>query len=201
MSTKRAAEYNTTLHSEPKRSKMKFMKWYCLMVKSGGEESFKKNFDETIRKARLSQKTLSEAKITFFKKRMKNAKKVEYEQALFPGYVFMSTENLDAALVAATKKCQNFYHFLNTNADIVHIQGKDMEYLSNLLKFGETQGISKAYFDQNQRIVITKGPLTGFEGKITKVNRKQGRATVKIDLCNNEIKFDLAFEEITAATK
>lgn len=197
MSIKRSVYYIITLHFGGKKSRMDFMEWYCLMVKSGGEESFKKSFDETIKKSRLSQKPLNEAKITFFKKRMKNAKKIEYVQALFPGYVFMSTESLDAPLAAATKKCRNFYHFLNTNADILRVQGKDMELLSNLLKFGETQGISQAYFDQNQRIVITKGPLAGFEGKITKINRKQGRATVKIDLCNNEIKFDLAFEEIS----
>lgn len=130
---------------------------------------------------------------------MKNSKGVEYEQALFPGYVFMSTDALDAPLVATAKKSRGFCRFLNTNTDILRLQGKDMEYLSNLLKFGETQGISQAYFDENQRIVVAKGPLAGFEGKITKVNRKRGRATVQIDLCSNIIKFDLAFEEIAAA--
>lgn len=175
------------------------MEYYCLMVKSGSEETFKKSFDEALQKSRFTDKPLNEAKVTFFKKRMKNSKKVEYEQALFPGYVFMSTEALDTALVNATKKCRAFYHFLNNNADIQRLRGQDMEYLRNLLRFGESQGISKAYFDQNQRIVIKSGPLTGFEGKIIKVNRKRGRATVKIDLCNNEIKFDLAFDEIQSA--
>ena len=177
------------------------MEHYCLMVKSGGEEAFKKDFEDNLKLEALAAAGAQEAdalqaKVVFFKKKMRNAKKIEYEQALFPGYVFLSAEAFDERLVSAAKKSRNFFHFLNSNADIQKMQGKDREILSNLLKFGETQGISKAFFDENQRIVIKSGPLLGFEGKIVKVNKKQGRATVQIDLCKNTLKFDLAFDEI-----
>lgn len=167
------------------------MEHYCVMVKSGGEKAFKKDFEENSLKSALPP-----AKITFFKKRMRNSKQIEYEQTLFPGYVFMSTEKLTPQIVESAKKSRNFYRFLDSNKEIKRLQGNDCEILSNLLKFGETQGISKAYFDKNQKIVIKSGPLLGFEGKIVKVNRKRGRATVQINLCSNQMKFDLAFEEI-----
>ena len=172
------------------------MEHYCLMIKSGGEESFKKDFEENLKKAAINS-----AKITFFKKKMRNSKKIEFEQPLFPGYCFLSVEKMDAKIAEAAKKSKNFYHFLDNNTDIKRLQGKDKEILSNLLKFGETQGISTVSFDENQKITVSKGPLMGFEGKIIKVNRKRGRATIKIDLCNNEMRFDLAFDELAATQR
>lgn len=168
-----------------------------MMVKSGGEEAFKKEFEEAIAKSRETQNPIEDAKITFFKKKMRNAKKIEYEEPLFKGYVFMSTEKLTVQQVNAAKKRKNFYHFLDSNANIQKLCPKDYEQIAALLQFGEIQGVSKAYFNEKQRIVVTSGPLAGFEGKITKVNRKRGRATVQIDLCSNIMKFDLAFDEIT----
>ena len=91
---------------------------------------------------------------------------------------------------------RSFYHFLPSNTDIHQLEGKDLEYLANLRKFGEVQGISKAYFNENMRIVITDGPLMGFAGNIIKVNRKRQRVTVKLDLCNSTLKFELAYDEI-----
>lgn len=166
------------------------------MVKSGGEEAFKKDFEKNLGKiAPLS------AKITFFKKKMRDSKKKEFEQALFPGYCFMSVESFCPQITEAAKKSRNFFHFLDSNKDIRSLQGNDREILSNLLKFGDVQGISKAYFTEDQKIVVAEGPLAGFEGKIVMVNRKRGRATVQITLCSSQMKFDLAFDEISACNK
>ena len=170
------------------------MEHYCLMVKSGGEEAFKKDFEKNLRK--VSEQTAQSVKTTFFKKKMRDSQKKEFEQSLFPGYVFLSTKEFNSQIVEAAKQSKNFYHFLNSNSNIQALRGNDRQILANLLKFGETQGISKVWFDQNQKILIASGPLAGFEGKIIKVNKKRGRATVQVDLFNNAIKFDLAFDEI-----
>ena len=175
-----------------------------MMVKSGGEGAFKKDFEKNLGKFAIlegdqaKKYALLSAKITFFKKKMLDSQKKAFEQTLFPGYCFLTVESFGIKVVEAAKKSKNFYYFLNNNKDIKRLQGNDREILSNLLKFGEIQGISKAYFDKDQKIVVASGPLAGFAGKIIKVNRRQGRATVQVDLCNNTIKFDLAFEEITA---
>ena len=195
------------LRQKSKKDRILGMEHYCLMVKSGGEDAFKRDFEKNLKKSALMEGGAQEespapsAKISFFKKKMRDSKKREFEEALFPGYVFLSAKSLDARVEEAAKRAKNFYHFLDSNSNIQKLQGSDHEILSNLLKFGETQGISQAYFDKDQRIVIANGPLVGFEGKITKVNRKRGRATVQVDLCSNTMKFDLAFEEMAAPDK
>ena len=166
------------------------MEYYCIMVKTGAEEAFKADFEKVLHESDAT------AELFFFKKKMRTSKKLEYEQALFPGYVFLAIRHLEPGLVKAAHMNRSFYHFLPSNTDIHQLEGKDLEYLANLRKFGEVQGISKAYFNENMRIVITDGPLMGFAGNIIKVNRKRQRVTVKLDLCNSTLKFDLAYDEI-----
>ena len=167
------------------------MEYYCIMVKTGVEKAFKADLEESLKEVDDS------AKVLFFKKKMRTSKKIEYEQALFPGYVFLAVQELNPAIVRETRLNRNFCHFLPSNSEIHPLEGKDLEYLANLKKFGEVQGFSKAYFNENMRIVITDGPLMGFTGNITKVNRERQRVTVKLDLCSSTVKFDLAYDEIS----
>ncbi len=64
--------------------------------------------------------------------------------------------------------------------------------------FMETEklGISKAKFDENQRIVIVDGPLKDFEGRIIRVNRRCKRVTVEIDMFGYSKKVDLCYEDV-----
>ena len=63
-------------------------------------------------------------------------------------------------------------------------------------KIGPVAGKSKVYFDENSRIVVTEGPLMGLEGKIVKVDKRKGRAKIKLDLYDDSFAIDLAFEVI-----
>lgn len=166
------------------------MQYYCLMVKTGGEEKFKKALEQHLQDAN------KDIDVIFFKKKLRTRKNVVYEQALFAGYVFLGAKELDLDSIALIKKTKYFFHFLNSNTDIRPLQGQDLEYVTNLLKFGKTQGLSKAYFNENMRIVVTDGPLMGFSGKIFKVNRRQQRVTVLLEMFHNAIKFDLGYELI-----
>ncbi len=166
------------------------MQYYCLMVKTGGEEKFKNALEKSL------QEEGKDIDVIFFKKKLRTRKNIEYEQALFSGYIFLGTKELDADSILLVKKTPNFYHFLNSNNDIRPLYGQDLEYVTKLLKFGKTQGLSKAYFNENMRIVVTEGPLSGFSGKIFKVNRRQQRVTVLLEMFKSCIKFDLGYELI-----
>lgn len=166
------------------------MEYYCIMIKTGSEDEFKSDFEKIL------QEFDENSEVMFFKKKMRTSKKIEYEQALFPGYVFIAVHQLDPGILEKARLNRNFYHFLPSNKDIHPLEGKDLEYLANFRKLGELQGFSKAYFNEDMRIVITEGPLLGFSGNIIKVNRKRQRVTVKLDLCNSTMNFDLAYDEV-----
>ena len=116
-------------------------------------------------------------------------------EALFPGYVFMETEKLERATIEALKKVNGFYHFLADNSAPQKLQGSDLTYYSTFRSNGEVMGISRARFDENQRIKIVEGPLLGFEGKIIRVNKRCQRVTVEIDILGGSKRVDLCYTD------
>ena len=107
------------------------MDCYCIMVKTGSEEKFKNAATE---KLALQG---DNSKLYFFKKKMRARKGPDFEEPLFPGYIFMETENLERSSVEALKKVSGFYHFLFDNAEPQKLQGNDLEYFSVFRKSGE----------------------------------------------------------------
>ena len=162
------------------------------MVVTGKEADFKRLAEEQL--ALLDEK----AKLYFFMRKMRTSHGKNYTEPLFPGYVFLGVEYFTPKIAESLKTVQYFIHFLNSNQDIVALSERDREYVEHFISFGELQGVSKATFDENDRIVVVEGPLKGFAGKIIRVNRRRCRATVRLDMFNNSITFDLMYDLISS---
>lgn len=159
------------------------------MVKTGAEEKFKSSATE-----KLAQSG-DGSKFYFFKKQMMARSGSSFEEPLFPGYIFMETQFLKRQTIETLKKISGFYHFLLDNANPQMLNGNDLAYYTNFRKNGETLGLSKASFDENQRIRIIEGPLKGLEGKIIRVNRRCKRVTVQIEMFGYSKKVDLCYSD------
>ncbi len=159
------------------------------MVKTGAEEKFKSSATE-----KLTQSG-DGSKFYFFKKQMTARSGANFEEPLFPGYIFLETENLTRETIETLKKVTGFYHFLFDNANPQKLNGNDLAYYSNFRQSGELLGISKASFDPNQRIQIIEGPLKGLQGQIIRVNRRCKRVTVEINMFGYSKKVDLCYSD------
>lgn len=125
-------------------------------------------------------------------------------QAIFPGYVFVELESDDAITNYhwTFRKTDGFYRFLKSNQNICPLEKADLEIVLHFIKkIGPIAGASKAYLDENSRIVVTEGPLMGLEGKVIKVDKRKGRAKIKLDLYNDSFSIDMAIEFIGAAPR
>jgi transcriptional antiterminator NusG len=119
--------------------------------------------------------------------------------AVFPGYIFAEVEDEENMLLHqwAFRRTDGFYRFLKSNQDILPMENRDLELVLHFIKkAGPVAGISRVYFNENSRIVVTDGPLMGLEGKIIKVDKRKGRAKIKLDLYDDSFSIDLAFEVI-----
>lgn len=170
------------------------MDYYCVMVKTGGEEEFKA---EALKKCCSYARDLQ---FWFFKRKMKlggkNKGKV-VDAPLFPGYVFIATKSIDTRLVELIKHVKNFYHFLSSNKNIIPLYGKDLQSLQTLINHGETSDFSLARFDENDRIVVVSGLLQGFTGNIIRVNKRKHRVTIKVDMCGSINTLDLCYDDVS----
>jgi transcription termination/antitermination protein NusG len=122
-------------------------------------------------------------------------------QPLFPGYLFVVAPDLDTDLHAALRQLPGFVRYLPNDSDVRPLSEKDARLISSLVLHGEIVRKSLVTFDENSRINIIEGPLKGLEGLIVKVDRRKGRAKVKLDLYDVTHLVDFGFTSISRNDK
>jgi transcriptional antiterminator NusG len=181
------------------------MKYYAIQVITGSEEKFIKLYNST-----HSDLPLPIYHLQRELKERHDGKTVQKTLSLFPGYLFIACDDAPKLGESATgggveqyhwalRRTDGFIRFLRSNQDIVSLEGRDLEIVLHfILKTGSVAGISKVFFNESERIVVSEGPLKGLEGKIIKVDKRKGRAKIKLDLYGDAYVVDLGFEIISA---
>ncbi|MBI9108315.1 MAG: antiterminator LoaP [Spirochaetales bacterium] len=176
------------------------MNYYAVQVRTGDENRFielarqnisRSGFPESISKSLLwPRRALTE------KKRGKSKTSLK---PLYPGYLFYLGEDLSPELHWAIRRTPGFFRFLKDNQHIEPLTGADREVLMHFLNFGEVAEKSKVYFNENNKIVVESGPMKGLEGLIVRVDRRKGRAKIRLSLNKNSLLVDLGFDVIKSA--
>jgi len=118
---------------------------------------------------------------------------------LFPGYLFLEEEMIPSSLYWLLKRIPGFIRFLKSNQDIEPLEGETLRMIQQLLHFGEIVQTSKVFFDENNRIKVTQGPLKGMEGLIIKVDKRKRRAKIQLKLYEDSFLVDFGFDLIEPA--
>jgi len=118
---------------------------------------------------------------------------------LFPGYIFIQAESIGPEIYGALKEAPGFLRFLLSNDNIVPLESSDQELLGHFLGFGEIVDKSLVYFDEHKRIRVISGPLKGLEGRIVRVDRRKGRAKVRLEMYQDSFEIDFGFDALEAA--
>lgn len=176
------------------------MDYYVVQVRAGNETAFKQNAG----KKKIADTNDYNYSVIFPQRVLKIRKAGVVSEKLmpvFPGYVFIEMEKHDQVIFQKVRKLKGFFRFLPNNVEPQALSGRDLDILSHFMGFGCVAKISKAMFDENDRIQILEGPLMGLEGKIIKVDKRKGRAKIKLDMFSNSFSIDLGFETISSITK
>jgi transcriptional antiterminator NusG len=112
---------------------------------------------------------------------------------VFPGYIFLTVDQFPPLLYWRLKNLPYFYRFLTSNTNINPIPQKEAQIINHLLKYGEIVRESVGTFDIDNKIVVVEGPLKGLEGCIVKIDKRKGRAKVKLNLYEESYLVDFGF--------
>jgi len=175
------------------------LNYYAIQVKTRSEKKFIRLF-----KSQNPQITLP---LHFPQRTLdirKNGKVKTSTYAVFPGYIFIEAANDDEILTCQWefRRTEGFYRFLKSNREITPLSSRDLELVLHFINYsgGAPVGRSKVCFDENSRIIVVEGPMSGLEGRIIKVDKRKGRAKIKLDLYDDSITVDLAFEILQSST-
>ena len=171
------------------------MQYYIIQVATGREQFFVENVKK------FAPQLVEKHNFIYLTRELtiRRQGKILHElQPMFPSYIIVQTTNeVDSFTLAALKKVPDFYHFLNSNTDIVALYDRDLQIIQHFLGLGPKNGQSLVRFDDNDRIVVIEGPLKGLEGSIIKVYKRKQRAKICVDFGGTAHTMDLSFEDIS----
>ena len=78
--------------------------------------------------------------------------------------------------------------------DVIDIHPKEVEMLKHfLVKDEDTVPMSMGYME-GDKVMVTEGPMAGYEGNITYVNRHKRIATIQVELFGRKTEITLGLE-------
>lgn len=163
------------------------MLYFALQVRTGREAQF----------IEIARRRHPEASILWPRRRLRIRRAGQWKESLaplFPGYLFLRADRFDDVPWRQFRGLPDFIRFLPSNDRIVPLDERDQATLNHFMSFGEIVDKSLVTFDENRRIRIVSGPLRGMEGRICKVDRRKGRAKVRLDIYEDAFEIDFGFE-------
>lgn len=150
---------------------------YIIFTKTGKEEYLKNKLEEQVIKPG------EEAYILLCNRIKKiNGEYTVVTKPLFPGYLFINTEN-EEDLKKYLRKLPIYNILLGSGNDVVPLNKQEEIFMDRLCGKNHILDISYGY--KVGRVThITSGPLVGMESFIKKINRHKRIAVIEIDMFN-----------------
>ena len=164
--------------------------WYAIFVASGQEDHVKIHINRG-----LSEDY--EFRMVVPKRLIRERKSGEWRdviRTMFPGYILIEAD-MTMELHAKIRQTTGVIKILENEGEPTPIEPGEIEIINRLTQNDEIIGFSKALMEDD-KVTITDGPLVGQEGLIESINRRKGRAKVKISLFGEIRTVDLGMEVI-----
>lgn len=162
--------------------------WYAVQVRTGEEEKTK-----LICNKMISDNVLKECFIPYYEKKMKYMGKWHItREILFPGYIFMISDYIND-LIFDVKKIPKLIKILGDGEDIIPLYDREIEFLMRFGKEDHLIKISHGYIE-NDKIVITDGPMKDYEGTIKRIDRHKRKAIIEVEFFGRAMEVSVGVE-------
>ncbi|WP_346663313.1 antiterminator LoaP [uncultured Merdimonas sp.] len=162
--------------------------WYVIQVRSGTEEEIQRQCETVIDK-----EILERAFVPYSEQERKYQGEWHREyKVLFPGYVFLVSKD-KAELFYQLKRVIGLTKLLGTGDEIVPLSEDEIRFLTAFGREDQVVEMSEGFIE-NDRVVITSGPLQGNEGLIRKIDRHKRKAYLEIDMFGRKLKTQVGLE-------
>ncbi|MDX2084099.1 MAG: transcription termination/antitermination protein NusG [Candidatus Melainabacteria bacterium] len=181
------------------RSTIKKRRWYIIHTYSGHENKVKVNLERRIESMNMGHKIfrveVPQKPVT----KIKDGKRMDREERLFPGYVLVEMIMDDDSwyVVRYTPGVTKFI-----GGDKKPIPAKDSEIKRILLRSQPT-GITTIQIDLSvgENIRIVSGPFADFEGTVTEVFPDKEKLKASVSIFGRETPVELVFNQVQKVQK
>jgi len=160
---------------------------------SGYEENVARNLKQRIESLDMSDKIFNVLIPTETKIKIKNGKRTNVTEKIFPGYVLVEMIVTDDSWYVV-RNTPNVTGFIGTGTTPTPISEDEVRSLQK--RMGVTEPKFKIDISVNAPVKITDGPFKEFEGKVSEVDESRGKVKVLVSMFGRETPVELDFLQI-----
>ncbi|MCA9392225.1 transcription termination/antitermination factor NusG [candidate division WWE3 bacterium] len=168
-------------------------RWYVVHTYSGHEQKVKINLEKRLKFFNL-EGVVEEIFIpTQQKIEVKEGKRREVTERLFPGYILVKT-SLNDEIFSVVKGTPGVTAFVGTADKAVPLSEKEVEAIKNFSEQDAPQ--FETQFTLGEGIKITDGPFTDFVGTVDEIDQERGKIKVLVSIFGRETPVELDFLQV-----
>jgi transcriptional antiterminator NusG len=167
-------------------------KWHALFVVTGDEDKVKERLQFRFKSSNI--------RILVPKRKLKERKNSNWEykiRTLFPGYVLING-CIGIEEYYSLKNVPGIIKILKNNQGLLEINEHEISLINRMICNNDIIGCSNIYID-GSTILVIDGPLLGMEGYIVSIDKRKGRAKVRLNLMGEARIVELSIAIIQAA--
>ena len=150
--------------------------WYVIQVMTGTEESIKRQCEKLI-----DGEVLERCFIPYYEEKKKYQGNWHVNtRVLFPGYVFLVSEQL-VELRMALHRVLGLTKLIGTGEEILPLSEQEVALLQKMGKDEQVVAMSVGFIEHD-KVCILEGPLEGMEGCIKRIDRHKRKAWIEVEL-------------------
>ena len=162
--------------------------WYVMQVRTGNEFYMKQQCERMI-----SPEAAEKIFIPLTERKVQRNHEWRLEKfPLFAGYVFVISEQIDL-FHTEMRRLFGFKRLLGADGEIVPLTTAEVTFMEGFGGKEQIVGMSEGFIE-NDKVVITSGPLVGREGLIRKIDRHKRKAFIEIEMFGRPQKVEMGVE-------
>lgn len=167
--------------------------WYAVHTYSGYEDAVARNLKQRVESFGMSEKIFSVVVPTEKKIKIKNGRKTESREKIFPGYVLVDMIATDDAW-SVVRNTPQVTGFVGTANQAVPLSQEEVDKLFKRIG-GETarHAIDLSLEDA---VIIIDGPFKDLEGKVGEIDEERGKVKVLVPMFGRETPVELEADQV-----
>ena len=157
--------------------------WYAIHTYSGYEDAVARNLKQRIESFGMKDKIFNVVVPTEKKIKIKNGRKTEIREKVFPGYVLVDMIATDDAW-SVVRNTPQVTGFVGTANQAVPLSQEEVD---KILKRAEGDTVRHAIdIALDEAVIIIDGPFKDLEGKVGEIDEERGKVKVLVPMFGRE---------------
>jgi transcription termination/antitermination protein NusG len=162
--------------------------WYVIHTYSGYEEAVAKNLKQRIESFKMEDKIFEVIVPREKKIRIRDGKRKEVEEKLYPGYVLVQMIVTDESWYVV-RNTPNVSGFVGAGVTPVPLTEQEVDVLMKRVKQEVPQ--FKINVEEGDVVKITDGPFKDFDGKVSEVDKERGKVKILVNMFGRDTSVEL----------